>query len=300
MLPSTNPRVAPARVALGSKGQLAASSRQLVQCAHLQALGRSPAIHPHFIRMLSSRRVTPPMSAKGTPTRSRSTLMTVDSRYSYSVVVAGNMNPSIHHPSWYRSCDLLSEGDEAFSLKSRKVLLLADFSTFTTPSLHVECTLERWSATAKPSTDRKVVLELAKGTFDHLSETPVTAFGLNLVATCELPAERASIIADRFRRGPFAPPLGDIEGVFEQLTMAYSLPRLNLSGDEWVDRTMRANAALTAKPSPAIQVSMNAHHQIRMTRASRFDFGPMLDAASTAFDLAVAHADLVIDQALGS
>jgi hypothetical protein len=223
--------------------------------------------------------------------------MPASSQPSYAVVVAGNMNPAIHHPSWYRSCALLSESDEDFSVKSRTIVLLPDFAQFTTPSLHINCTLEKWSVTANPLASPKLALEVTRGTFERLSETPITAFGLNVAVVRELPAERADAIARRFRRGPFAQPFCDIEGRFEQLTMTYTMPRLDLA-DKWLDRTVRASVTFLVKPASSIQVTLNAHHQIGMVRPERFDLGPMLDAASAVYGFAASHADLLINQAL--
>ncbi len=102
---------------------------------------------------------------------------------SFSVVVAGAMNPSIHHPVWYRHVGLLSEEEEREAIEGRQALLVplpAPMAQFETGLFQVSCQQNRWQIlTANlAATDR--IVSIAEKLFDEiLPHTPVTQFGYN-------------------------------------------------------------------------------------------------------------------------
>ena len=102
---------------------------------------------------------------------------------SFSVVVTGAMNPSIHHPVWYRHVGLLSEQEEREAIEGKQALLIplpAPMAQFETGLFQVSCQQNRWQIlTANhAATDR--IVSIAETLFDEiLPHTPVTQFGYN-------------------------------------------------------------------------------------------------------------------------
>ncbi len=101
---------------------------------------------------------------------------------SFSVVVVGAMNPSIHHPIWYRHVGLLDEQEEKVALEKPAILLPVPMrmASFETESFQISCQHDRWQIlTTNPAcADR--ILSLTEKLFDVLlSHTPVTQFGYN-------------------------------------------------------------------------------------------------------------------------
>ena len=102
---------------------------------------------------------------------------------SFSVVVTGAMNPSIHHPVWYRHVGLLSEQEEREAIEGKQALLIplpAPMAQFETGLFQVSCQQNRWQIlTANhAATDR--IVSIAETLFDEiLPHTQVTQFGYN-------------------------------------------------------------------------------------------------------------------------
>jgi hypothetical protein len=109
----------------------------------------------------------------------------------YSIVVAGNMNPAIHHPRWYVETQLLSEdeanqamakfpGIETMNEVPAGALICSNvMSQFTFSDLRITCLENNWTilATSKDSYERSK--RIAVGVFKVLHHTPVGAYGFN-------------------------------------------------------------------------------------------------------------------------
>jgi hypothetical protein len=97
----------------------------------------------------------------------------------FSIVIIGAMNPSIHHPSWYRLVGILAPPEAETAAKAAVCTPFG--SQFQVGDLLVKCEPGRWLIqTGNPAAlDRMVAI--AAATFDHLPETPVGAYGLNFL-----------------------------------------------------------------------------------------------------------------------
>ena len=101
----------------------------------------------------------------------------------YSIVVRGNMNPAIHHPSWYREVALLDEDAAALALQSASLICGATGSRFETATMAVQCLQDNWTIETGRKDSINDMVELASNLFDKmLPHTPVQAVGLNVHA----------------------------------------------------------------------------------------------------------------------
>jgi hypothetical protein len=95
-----------------------------------------------------------------------------------SIVVLGAMNPAIHHPSWYQSLGILSS-DETHDALSHNLICTPELCQFTTSTFQISCIRNRWEVKTADSKEYERIVELSVKTFNHLSETPINAYGFN-------------------------------------------------------------------------------------------------------------------------
>lgn len=186
--------------------------------------------------------------------------------HSLTVVVAGAMNPAIHHPAWY---DLGNPAANHEFQTATNVIVLPQMSTFVIDEIKVECMPDRWTCGTN-SKDIKIhtrVLQIAKNTFSRLSETPVSAMGLNF--------ERMGVL--RAGNIPFSQLLKEMglnEFSFSQLSLTRLLPAEKVE-NMTINRTM--NVSIHAQKNTSAIAKTNLHHKI--TAHGHFDLSPLLDWA---------------------
>ncbi len=99
---------------------------------------------------------------------------------SVSIVIAGDMNPAIHHPSWYRRVGICDATAEEAALNDKNTVCTPAASQFSTSDFYISCSSDKWlvRTIAEDAVDR--ILDIAVRTFlEKLTETPVTAYGFN-------------------------------------------------------------------------------------------------------------------------
>ena len=98
----------------------------------------------------------------------------------FSIVVVGAMNPSIHHPAWYRPMDILTEEESKRSEESGMILAVTQqISQFSSGAFTVVCEPHRWQVQTRHETQLQRLREIADKTFEILYHTQVSAFGFN-------------------------------------------------------------------------------------------------------------------------
>ncbi len=99
-----------------------------------------------------------------------------------SIHLFGGMNPSIHHPLWYKSYGLIDEDEEEFALAVGGAMILPPpqpHSEFETRSFRIKCDLGRWMISTDQPEHIRRVFEIASKIFDEtLPHTPVQEFWL--------------------------------------------------------------------------------------------------------------------------
>jgi hypothetical protein len=98
----------------------------------------------------------------------------------YSIVVAGSMNPRIHHPSWYRMVGIITEQEADAATKDDGTFCAPAGARFSVQeNFEIICQLDRWSVLTDREDQTERILEIASKTFKILAHTPVHAVGIN-------------------------------------------------------------------------------------------------------------------------
>jgi hypothetical protein len=187
----------------------------------------------------------------------------------YSVVVAGNMNPAIHHPAWYLNFELIDKTEFDFALANATVV--APLSRFNAPKFAVVCLPDRWEVQTTQPAEADRILDLASRVFAILDHTPVGAFGFNFQTHRETAVKSVGNVLGSVVR---ALPLG-----------------IDLSADmagQFVATLMRDGQQTTVTVAQSVLgqtlvfIHVNFHYGIATAQTPqefrRFDLGPMLQA----------------------
>lgn len=215
----------------------------------------------------------------------------------YSVVVVGEMNPAIHHPSWYEMAGFLTPEESAGAL-SGDVLVTPQVSKFVVGTLEVQCIGNQWICQTSSALELDRILSTARRVFERLSETPVTAFGMNYSVTKIVDSQAYSGLCASLRKTPFAVPVEGEGGSVESVALTYPLVPLSLPSGEVLERRFRVATAL--RSAFVMQVAINIHHDIRLSEMRKFELSPMLHVAEPVYALAESHAAQVFLQAQGA
>lgn len=104
------------------------------------------------------------------------TEQTSEERDLCSIVVRGDMNPKIHHPSWYKQIGCLTEDEQH---AAENVVCTAPFAQFSIAAIGIGCATSRWEIQARTPDSLNRMLDIAVSVFDALDQTPVQSFGFN-------------------------------------------------------------------------------------------------------------------------
>jgi hypothetical protein len=101
-------------------------------------------------------------------------------RNAYSVQVAGLMNPSIHHPQWYRLIGAIDNDELDASLKggTSGTTPIASRLQFGSPNLTVFCQPNLWMIQSTDDGSWTRMLRIASLVFAKANNPTLTAFGL--------------------------------------------------------------------------------------------------------------------------
>lgn len=189
----------------------------------------------------------------------------------YSLIVVGAMNPQIHHPTWYRTANLIGADAEEVALKNRDLVCTPQLSAFQTSVFRVTCLQERWEMVTNEREHLGKLVEMAGGVFDaKLNETPINAFDLNFRyhRKTEI-ANVASEFTDLFTALPF-----DIDEL--------GVERVSFSTEgQSGDRKTKTTIEPSVKSDDMIYLAFNFHYETRgkVEGAGHFALGPMVKEA---------------------
>lgn len=99
----------------------------------------------------------------------------------YGIVIIGKMNPSIHHPAWYRMFDLIDEKEADAATSSKETFSTPPVAQIDAGTFKIICQESRWEVqTSTPSLLERLKRMPGK-VFDELLEhTSVAALGFNI------------------------------------------------------------------------------------------------------------------------
>lgn len=93
-----------------------------------------------------------------------------------AIVIVGDFNPAIFHPSWFSKEGLISEG-EADSAEIK--LVHSNYSSFSLDWLKFEVTRNQMVFSSHQEAYYLILKDLAVGVFSLLYHTPINSFGIN-------------------------------------------------------------------------------------------------------------------------
>lgn len=114
-------------------------------------------------------------------------------REAFYVVVAGLMNPAIHHPHWYRVIGAIDEAELQSSLTNgvNSTTPIAAQLQFGVPRFSVSCQPGQWWIQTHDPDSWARMIKIASLVFSRLNETPVSAFGL--LSQCHLDTQTSEV-----------------------------------------------------------------------------------------------------------
>lgn len=183
----------------------------------------------------------------------------------YSIVVAGSMNPALHHPGWYKSQNFIDQQEQDSAVTAQPLVTTPQFSNFVAPEFTIVCLPDRWEIQTAKSQAMDRILSVACAVFEALKHTPVGAYGFNFITNREVGVPNAGqTLAEALARLPFGfPATEDTEGEIsftakgekQKITLVISK---SILGDSFAS------------------IRFNAHHEITAPKDTIFDLTPML------------------------
>ena len=98
---------------------------------------------------------------------------------SYSVVLRGNFNPAIFHPSWFGAHGLLRPEEVEQAVKQPEMVVHSEASVFSAEWLQIAVTKDRFQAFTTQESHSELLRDLVMSIFGLLVHTPLNAMGLN-------------------------------------------------------------------------------------------------------------------------
>lgn len=98
-----------------------------------------------------------------------------------SIVLIGNFNPSIFQPEWFLRHEFVGESDLSSS-SLRLDVIHKDVAQFKTSWFSIEVINERFMLTTSDMSKAEQLRDLVVNIFQTLSETPISALGINKTA----------------------------------------------------------------------------------------------------------------------
>lgn len=169
-----------------------------------------------------------------------------------AIVLLGAMNPRIHHPSWYRTAELLDANAEKLALQNPDTVCSQHIAHFRTAELQVSCLPDRWHVATDQVDLLDRLTEILIHTFDgKLHETPITAFGFNFEFHRRTDiSDVASYLADCFRKLPI--------GVCELPSVAATFSSFH----ELEDNKVKLDIQPSVRSVDMLYIALNFHYEI--------------------------------------
>jgi hypothetical protein len=194
-----------------------------------------------------------------------------EENYWFSVAVVGAMNPSIHHPAWYRLTEILTPEETQSAETSGTTLVTPQISQFSTQSITIVCEAARWQVHTTERSKMERVREIASKTFTVLDHTPVSAYGFNFNCHQATDLKDVKAVLARF---------------IESLPLGLEAEPADRRSGKINYQVARSGRVLTTNVEPSIKgdnmvyVAVNADHRIPTPPPSdfkQFDLAALLN-----------------------
>ena len=131
----------------------------------------------------------------------------------YTFVALGAMNPRIHHPKWYVTSGIFSEGDISEAMIAPTTMCTPGYSQFTIGDIRIKCFSERWDIQTANRDKIDKIREIGQRLFDDLlKHTPINVVALNFDYTREIEGASRGFLAEILSDAAKRLGMGAVEG----------------------------------------------------------------------------------------
>jgi len=198
----------------------------------------------------------------------------------YSVVVAGAMNPAIHHPQWYLAIDQLSEDEVKAALHTGNFIFVPQLARFQTAGMELQCLPDKWQLSTPARALLPRLVQLSSSTFQRLGETPIRSYGVNTRVELQVDEELGTRLSESLGDIPLGLRFRERLPNLTSLVVEYPLEDLVMDGQPTIPRTFKATLQHRAG---ALLININVDHQIPLTATPvRFDLDHLLERSTEA------------------
>jgi hypothetical protein len=192
-----------------------------------------------------------------------------DPQEHYGIVVAGAMNPRIHHPGWYRFVELITDEELAAALKDAGTIATIPTASFSASQIQISCVLERWQISTTDSANVDRIVTITTRVFDELlKHTPIQAYGFNVQVHLSL--GEAAVVAERLAALVPVAGLGIARSEF-------SAANYTLVANSGQKQRLTIHIEPSVFSPDAIYVAHNFHYEFEQTpTVQHFDLGAVL------------------------
>jgi hypothetical protein len=97
----------------------------------------------------------------------------------FFIVLLGDFNPPIYHPSWFYDKKMLSRTEFEQAIEKKEFLMTGDISQFVTSYFMLQVTRDRIMIKSEQEVYFHKIIEILLQTLETLPETPIKAIGIN-------------------------------------------------------------------------------------------------------------------------
>lgn len=170
-----------------------------------------------------------------------------------SIVLLGNLNPSIFQPAWLAAHDLIRKEES----NAAKISIIApQIAQFSLDWVNLEVTEERFSASTTDPAYHEPLRDLVLGIFTLLEHTPLKKMGINRHMHYKIPS------VDRWHA------FGDLlapKNIWKELLRSPGMASLTIQDRPIEQEGLRTEVNIKVEPSrrvhPGIFISVNNHHE---------------------------------------
>lgn len=209
-----------------------------------------------------------------------------------SIVLVGDFNPTIFQPLWFSSQGLLAE---QFVQDSQIEIIRPELVAFKIEWLKVQVTRERFQISTLQEPFFEPLRDLAEGTFELLSHTPIKFLGINNFRQYQLPS------IDKWHA------LGDLlapKDVWRQTLEEPGLLSMTIKGqrpDAYIG-AINVKVESTNEIERGIEFNINDHYDFSSEKPSKAVHGAaeVIEALKNSWVDSIARADKIVEELLGN
>lgn len=172
----------------------------------------------------------------------------------HNIVLLGDFNPKILHPTWFAAQGLIREQEAEVA---ELVICHPEILIFSLDWLALEVSRDRFKAETVKESHYEAIRDLVKGTLDLLHHTPIRAIGINKLLHFEMESEE-----QWHNVGHKLAPKDVWDGILTKPGMR-TLTMEGIKQEEGVMGYIRITVEPSVKVHPGVYININDHFKIK-------------------------------------